>query len=330
MGKENKIGLIFPGQGSQYVGMGKEFFEKYKVAEKIFNEANEILNYDLKKVIFEGPEEKLKETEITQPAVFITNYVCFKVFTINCQLSTVNCLSAGHSLGEYSALVASEMINFEEGLELVKKRAEFLQEESKKKPGKMAAILGLDKEKIEEICSSAKSKGIVEAVNFNCPGQIVISGENEAVDYALDLAKEVITSEVITSKGKAKIIPLKVSGPFHSSLMKEAAEKMAEELKNYQFRDVQLPLITNCDAEVTFSSNEVKKKLVSQIYSPVLWEETIRKMLNQGVNTFIEIGPGKVLSGLVKRIGSNHLGNVKILNIENEESLRSSLEALNV
>lgn len=319
-----KIALLFPGQGSQYLGMGKEFFEKYEEAKKIFNQANEIMGYDLKKIIFEGPEEKLKETEITQPAVFTTNFVCFKIFTLNSQLSlagqaTLNCFCAGHSLGEYSALVASGVVNFAEGLQLVKRRAEFIQEVSKKKPGKMAAILGLEKKKIEEICSIAQNKGIVEAANFNCPGQVVISGENDAVDYALDLAKE----------KKAKVVLLRVSGPFHSSLMKETAEKLVEELKNYQFRDPHIPVITNFDAEITISGEEIKKKLVKQIYHPVLWEETIRKMSNQGVDTFVEIGPGKVLSGLVKRIRGNYLGNTKVLNIENEESLHHSLKSLN-
>ncbi|HCJ66381.1 MAG TPA: [acyl-carrier-protein] S-malonyltransferase [Elusimicrobia bacterium] len=306
-----KIALLFPGQGSQYIGMGKEFFEKYEEVKRIFNQVNEIMGYDLKKIIFEGPENSLKQTEITQPAIFVTNFACFKVFAINYQLSTMDCLCAGHSLGEYSALVACRVLSFEEGLQLVKKRAEFIQETSKKKPGKMAAILGLNKEKIEGICSLAKSRGIVEAANFNCPGQIVISGENGAVDYALDLAKE----------EKAKVVLLKVSGPFHSSLMKEAGEKMAKELKNYQFHDTLLPVVTNCDAEITISGNEIKEKLVKQIYHPVLWEETIRKMFNQGVNTFIEIGPGKVLSGLVKRINES----AKVLNIENEESLNICL-----
>lgn len=310
-----KIGLIFPGQGSQYIGMGKEFYTNYPELQKIYEQANIILNYDLKKYIFNGPEEKLKETEITQPAVFVTNFICFKVLAIHYPLSTNHCFCAGHSLGEYSALAASNAISFQEGLRLVKKRANLIQEASKKKPGKMVAVLGLTREKIEEFCTLAKSKGIVEPVNFNCPGQIVISGENEAVDYVIELLR----------KENVKIVPLKVSGPFHSSLMKEAAEKMAEELKSYQFNNAQFPVINNCDAEITSQGDEIKKKLVKQIYSPVLWEDIIRKMFSQGVNIFIEIGPGKVLSGLIKRIN----GEAKVLNIENEESLQNCLKVLN-
>lgn len=315
-----KIAYLFPGQGSQYVGMGKEFFEKYQEVKKIFNQANETLGYNLEEIIFHGPEEKLRETEVTQPAVFVTSIACLEVF--NSQFSISNSqfpvLTAGHSLGEYTALVAARVFDFITGLKLVKKRAEFIQEISKKKQGKMSAILGLNEEKIKEICSLAGSltKGVVEAVNFNCPGQIVISGENEAVNYAAELAK----------KEGAKVVLLNVSGPFHSSLMKESAEKMAKELKNCQFNNAQIPVVTNCDAEITVSSVEFKEKLVKQIYSPVLWEKTIKKMLGSGVNIFLEIGPGKVLSGLVKRINNE----IKTFNIGNEESLQESLKVLNV
>ena len=312
----DKVGLLFPGQGSQYVGMGKEFTEKHTVAKEIFDQANEIIGYDLKKTIFEGPEEKLRETKVTQPAVFVTSIACLEILTMNYQLSTINCLCAGHSLGEYTALVAAGVIDFITGLKLVKKRAEFIQEISQKKQGKMNAILGLNEEKIKEICSLAGSltKGVVEAVNFNCPGQIVISGENEAVNYAVELAK----------KEGAKIVFLNVSGPFHSSLMKESAEKMAKELKKYQFNNAQIPVVTNCDAEITVSSIEFKEKLVKQIYSPVLWEKIIEKMLISGVNIFLEIGPGKVLSSLVKRINKE----VKTFNVENEETLHFCMNQL--
>lgn len=311
-----KIGLLFPGQGSQYIGMGKEFFEKYQEVKKIFNQANETMGYNLEEIIFHGPEEKLRETEVTQPAVFVTSIACLEVLTMNYQLSTINCLCAGHSLGEYTTLVAARVFDFITGLKLVKKRAEFIQEISQKKQGKMSAILGLNEEKIKEICSLAASltKGVVEAVNFNCPGQIVISGENEAVNYAAELAK----------KEGAKVVFLNVSGPFHSSLMKGSAEKMAKELKKCQFNNAQIPVVTNYDAEITVSSIEFKEKLVKQIYSPVLWEKTIKKMLGSGVNIFLEIGPGKVLSGLVKRINNE----VKTFNIENEESLHFCMNRL--
>ncbi len=310
-----KIGCLFPGQGSQYIGMGKEFFEKYERTKSIFNQANRILGYDLEKVIFEGTEEELRETEITQPAVFVTNFICFEIFILNYPLVPGRFFFAGHSLGEYSALVASGTTSFEEGLRLVKQRALFIQETSKKKSGRMAAILGLNKEKIESICSLAQSRGIVEIANLNCPGQIIISGENKALDYALDRARE----------EKAKVVLLKVSGPFHSSLMKEAGERMAEELQKYRFHDPHSPLVTNFDAGVTISGREIKEKLVKQIYCPVLWEETIRKMSDRKVDTFIEIGPGKILSGLVKRINKD----AKVLNIENEESLHQCLRSLN-
>ncbi|HAX61902.1 MAG TPA: [acyl-carrier-protein] S-malonyltransferase [Elusimicrobia bacterium] len=309
-----KITLVFPGQASQYVGMGKEFYDKYPVAKETFDAANEILGYDLKKIIFEGPLEQLTQTKYTQPAVFVTSVACFKVFTTHHSLLTTHCLTAGHSLGEYAALVASEVLSFEDALKLVNARANFIQSCCEKTKGTMLAILGAEKNVVEEICTDASKSGIVQAVNFNAPGQIIISGEIAAIEKAKELAKT----------KKIKAIPLAVSGAFHSSLMKEAAEKMAEELKKYVFKNPKFPVVSNCDAEITTDGSKIPEKLVKQIASPVLWIDSINKIISNGCDTFVELGPKNIVSGMIKKISPT----AKTFNIENEATLNATLEAL--
>ncbi|OQW98724.1 MAG: [acyl-carrier-protein] S-malonyltransferase, partial [Elusimicrobia bacterium A5] len=309
-----KIALVFPGQASQYVGMGKEFYEKEPVAKETFDKANEILGYDLKKIIFEGPLEQLTQTKYTQPAVFTTSIACFKVFTTLYSLLPTPCFSAGHSLGEYAALVSAEVLSFEDALKLVNSRANFIQSACEKTKGTMLAILGAEKNEVSEICAEASNIGVCQAVNFNAPGQIVISGEIAAIEKAKEIAK---------SK-KIKAIPIAVSGAFHSSLMKEASEKMAEELKKYVFRNPKFPVISNCDAEITTDGSRIPEKLVKQIASPVLWIDSINKIISNGCDTFVELGPKNIVSGMIKKISLT----AKTFNIENEATLNSTLEAL--
>mgnify|MGYP001612728349 CR=1 FL=1 len=314
----NKIALVFPGQASQYVGMGKEFYDKYPVAKETFDKANEILGYDLKKIIFEGPLEQLTLTKYTQPAVFVTAVACFKVFSsLPFYISTfLPSFTAGHSLGEYSALVASEVLSFEDALKLVNSRANFIQSACEKTKGTMLAILGAEKNEVSEICTEASNIGVCQAVNFNAPGQIVISGEIAAIEKAKQIAKE----------KKIKAIPLAVSGAFHSSLMKEAAEKMKGELEKYAkvFKNPKFPVVSNCDAEITTDGSTISEKLVKQIASPVLWSDSINKIIAAGCETFIELGPKNVLSGMIKKISAT----AKTFNIENEATLNTTLEAL--
>ncbi|MDO8733938.1 MAG: ACP S-malonyltransferase [Elusimicrobiota bacterium] len=333
-----KIALVFPGQASQYVGMGKEFYEKYPVAKETFDKANEILGYDIKKIIFEGPLEQLTQTKYTQPAVFVTSVACFKVLNSKFPILPVQSLSsavlldyplmglpwvissisftAGHSLGEYSALVASEVLSYEDALKLVNSRANFIQSACEKTKGTMMAILGAEKNEVSEICAEASNIGVCQAVNFNAPGQIVISGEIAAIEKAKELAKT----------KKIKVIPLAVSGAFHSSLMKEAAEKMKEELKKYAgaFKNPKFPVVANCDAEITTDGSKIPEKLVKQIASPVLWVDSINKIISNSCKIFIELGPKNIVSGMIKKIQPS----AKTFNIENEATLNTTLEAL--
>ncbi|HBU69373.1 MAG TPA: [acyl-carrier-protein] S-malonyltransferase [Elusimicrobia bacterium] len=306
-----KIALVFPGQGAQAVGMAKELYDNFSQAKQVFDSANDVLGFDLKKIVFEGPEETLRQTQYTQPAIFAASMAAFNVFAGSFNIS--DAAAAGHSLGEYSAMAAAGVFNLNDGFKLVKARGEFIQAASQKNPGTMAAIIGLDNGKINEICKN--SGGVCEAVNFNSPGQIVIAGASEAVSKTVALA---------TEAGAAKAIVLNVSGPFHSSLMTPAADMMGEELRKYNFNNPKFPVYTNCDAKANSDASAIAGKLVRQINNPVLWEQIIRNMISEGYSVFIEIGPGRVLSGLLRRIDKG----VKSLNIEDSKSLEKTIAEL--
>jgi len=319
-----KVAFLFPGQGSQYVGMGRELYERYEPARKIIDRANDILGYDLRRKIFYGPDEELQQTLITQPAVFTISVACLEVLQRPESYSSKEILTpqivAGHSLGEYTALVAAGVFDFPQALSVVQKRAEFIHRASQEKPGAMAAIIGLEREKLEGVIEEVRGEEVLEAVNFNSPHQIVIAGELKACQRAVEEAR---------AKGAKRAIILKVSGAFHSQLMAQAGKNLARELENYELKNAVIPVVTNYNAKPATSREEIRKALVSQIGSPVLWEDSIKEMLQRGVEIFIEVGPGKVLTGLLSRITKGSSG----LNVEDEGSLQETLkklEALNM
>ena len=308
----SKIAFIFPGQGAQYIGMGKELFENIEVCKDIFNIADKELNFELSKLCFEGQEEELNITENTQPAILTTSIaalMALKEKGIKCDVT------AGLSLGEYSALVCSGAMDFSDAVKLVKKRGRFMQEAVPVGIGTMAAILGLEAELVEEACNEARTAGIVELANLNCPGQIVIAGEIAAVELAAEKAKE---------KGAKRAMLLSVSAPFHTSMLKPAAEKLEIELQNITLSDMDVPVMTNVTGDYIRSKHDIKATLKLQVMSSVLWETIIRNMIKDGVDTFVEIGPGKVLSGFVKKIDRK----LTVVNIEDIASLDKAVELL--
>ena len=285
-------GIIFPGQGSQEVGMGKAFLDKFGVAREIFDLVDESLGYKLSKIILEGPEEELKKTENAQPAIMTLSIAIFEVLRKEMGIKLEPKCVAGHSLGEYTALVAASTLTLEDGVRLVHVRGKLMQEAVPLGRGAMAAILGLDKETINDICKDISSVGVCEAANYNDPGQIVISGEKEAIEKAMKIAKE---------RGARRAIPLKVSAPFHSSLMKSIAEKLKKEFEKYKWLSPKWPLVANVSAEIEDDVEKIQDSLYKQTFMPVLWSASVKKMAEMGVSSFVEIGPGAVLSGLVKR-----------------------------
>jgi len=301
-----RAAFIFPGQGSQYIGMGRELYENFSVARAVFEEAEDSLRFSISSLCFQGPEEELRLTENTQPAVLTTSIAALKVFQNERGLNPH--LAAGHSLGEYSALVASGALPFADAVRIVRLRGKFMQEAVPVGEGAMAAILGMDREEVEKLCQEASSGEILSPANFNCPGQIVIAGHSGAVQRAIEKAKQ---------EGK-KALLLPVSAPFHSPLMEPAGSRLEKELDGVPISDLKVPVVTNAEAEVNTSKERVKALLVAQVSSPVRWEESMRKMIEEGIERVLEIGPGKVLSGLMKRIDPR----VETANIEDVKTLK--------
>lgn len=285
-----KTAYIFPGQASQYVGMGKDLYDKYETARRLFDQANEIVDLDLKSVCFEGPEEELKKTNITQPAIFVHSLVVFELLKERGHTAQG---AAGHSLGEYSALCAASAIRFEDALELVKKRGELMFRAGQDQPGTMAAIIGLSPDQVYELCDAVKNTGIVQPANFNSPGQIAISGDVNAVRAAMEKAREM---------GAKKAVELVVSGAFHSPLMQAAGEELKEALLATEIKSASMPVYSNVEAGPVQDADKIRDLLLRQLTHPVLWQSIIENMINDGYQRFYEIGPGKVLRGLQKRI----------------------------
>lgn len=278
---------IFPGQGSQFPGMGKNLFESSTLAKERFIQANEILGFDITKTMFGDDSEALKETRVTQPAIFLHSTILSEVMANRFQPEMVS----GHSLGEFSALVASGVLSFNDGLSLVKERAMAMQSACDKFPGTMAAILGLEDKVVESVCKD--TTGVVIAANYNCPGQIVISGSKKAIDNACISLKEA---------GAKRALVLPVGGAFHSPLMEPAKERLASVIENTIFEQPKCAVYQNVCATGVIDANELKANLISQLTAPVLWTQTIKKMISDGATHFTEVGPGKVLQGLIKKI----------------------------
>lgn len=308
----SKLAFIFPGQGSQSVGMGKDLYENFEQAKAVFDEADKVLEKNISTICFEGPDEDLKQTINTQPAILTTSIAALE--TLKAKLSVKPSFVAGHSLGEYCALYESGVLTLENTLKLIAKRAETM---STAKGGAMAAVLGLDDEKLLDCLKEASSVGYVAVANYNCPGQIVITGEEEALKKA---------SELLSAAGAKRVMPLAVSGAFHSELMKGASEEFAKYLEGFDLNDASIPVVTNVDAELTTKAEDFKSKMPQQIYSSVFWTQTIQKMVKEGVDTFVEIGPGKVLAGLNKKINAE----VTTYNVFDKASLEACVEAINL
>ncbi|HCD52942.1 MAG TPA: [acyl-carrier-protein] S-malonyltransferase [Balneolaceae bacterium] len=279
---------LFPGQGSQFVGMGKDHYESNPQFKELVDRANKVLGIDLKSIMFEGPEESLKQTEFTQPAIFLHSVALFKTLDANPDMV------AGHSLGEFSALVACGALEFEDALKIVRRRGELMQKAGDDHPGTMAAIIGMEDEAVEKVCAAAtESTGKeVIAANYNCPGQLVISGYVEAVEKAVELASE-------EGARMAKVLP--VSGAFHSSLMKSAYDGLKESLENVKVSVPECPVYSNYTGKATSDPEEIRSNVLNQLLNPVLWTQTLQNMMANGADSFVEVGPGKVLQGLVKR-----------------------------
>jgi len=283
-----KVAYIFPGQGAQYAGMGRDLYDSFPQAKEIFEEASDILRFDLKALCFQGPVEKLSTTAFSQPAILTVSIAALRAMEAQVKGLDVGA-ALGLSLGEYSALVSAGSIGFKEALELVGARGRLMEEASRERPGKMASVLGLNRDTVDEICGEAGC----EIANLNCPDQIVISGKTESINRAMDLAKE---------RGAKRSIILDVSGPFHSSLMKSAADRLSALLNNIAIKKPVFPVVSNVDASYETDTGTIKKNLLTQLTSRTYWEDSIKFLVEKNIRTFLEIGPGKILRGLLRRI----------------------------
>lgn len=302
-----KVAFIYPGQGSQHVGMGEAFVQAYPTAQKLFEQADQLLDFDITELMFEGPSEKLTQTENAQPALLLTSTVITRLLQDN---GITPDMVAGHSLGEYSALVAARALSFEDALSLVRIRGQLMEQAYPKGKGAMAAVLGLDQKRLQaELQKIAnQTNQVVEMANLNCPGQIVISGDKGALEQA-----EIVLKEA----GAKRVLPLSVSGPFHSSLMKPAAESFTQTLDTVRFSDATIPMYANVTADIVKNKDEIKSLLIEQLYSTVRFEEIIQHMAEKNLDAIVEIGSGKVLTGLVKKINRK----MKTFTIQDPDSL---------
>jgi len=303
-----KIAFVFPGQGSQAVGMGRDL----GASSPRWDEAAAVLGMDLRRLCFEGPEAELTLTANTQPAILTVSTIALDALTA---AGVRYAFVAGHSLGEYSALVAAGALTFGEAVRTVRARGEFMQEAVPAGQGAMAAVIGLDRDQVQAACAGAQGAGAVQVANLNAPGQTVIAGAREAVQRAIELAK---------AKGAKRAIPLPVSAPFHSVLMEPAACRLEAVLKEIDFRDLRVPVVTNVDAAPLTDGGRVMDSLVRQVTAPVRWEDVVVRLVAEGVDTFVEVGPGKVLCGLIRRIAAG----ARALNVEDRASLEATVEAL--
>ncbi|MBN2908269.1 ACP S-malonyltransferase [Polycladomyces sp. WAk] len=308
-----KIAFLFPGQGSQSVGMGRAIAEHDERAARLFAQADQVLGYALSRLCFEGPEEELRLTANTQPAILTTSMAIYTVFA---DAGIEPDYVAGHSLGEYSALTAAGSLDFADAVATVHRRGLFMEEAVPAGQGAMSAVMGLEREALDAVCREVTREGhVVVAANYNCPGQIVISGHRDAVEEAGEKAK---------AAGARRVIPLAVSGPFHSPLMQPAAERLKDVLDTVTVRDARVPVVANVSASPVQDAEEIRRSLVEQVASPVLWEDSVRWMLNQGVDTFVEIGPGTVLTGLVRKVERK----VTAVSVQDVETLQTALDML--
>jgi len=300
------VGYLFAGQGSQYIGMGKDLYAAFPQSKAVFDKADSVLGHSITKLCFQGPQEELTQTQNCQPAILTMSVAAWEAFKAITGLEeAAGAYAAGLSLGEYSALVAAGVLSFEDAVYLVRRRGEFMEEAAKGKPGGMASVLGLGLTQLRGICQKAQ----VEIANINCPGQIVISGSVKGIEEAVKLAQE---------SGAKRVIPLEVSGAFHSSLMQEASLKLAWELDKIKINLPRLTVVSNVTAQAVTSTEEIKANLVKQVASSVLWEDSMNFMLSAGVRNFLEFGPGRVLKGLMRRIRES----AEVTNIEKKEDIQ--------